>query len=98
MLEIVALTRAFGGLGAVNGADLPVQRGQYVGLLGPNGSGKTTVLNLISGVLFPDSGTIHLAGRQIAGLPTHRIAHLGLARAPLFLCVPPGASTSRGAP
>jgi branched-chain amino acid transport system ATP-binding protein len=80
MLEIEALTRAFGGLVAVNGVDLTVHAGQIVGLLGPNGSGKTTVLNLISGVLRPDSGTIHLAGRQIAGLPTHRIAHLGLAR------------------
>jgi branched-chain amino acid transport system ATP-binding protein len=80
MLEIEALTRAFGGLVAVNGVDLTVHGGQIVGLLGPNGSGKTTVLNLISGVLRPDSGTIHLAGRQIAGLPTHRIAHLGLAR------------------
>jgi branched-chain amino acid transport system ATP-binding protein len=80
MLEIEALTRAFGGLVAVNGVDLTVRGGEIVGLLGPNGSGKTTVLNLISGVLRPDSGAIHLAGRQIAGLATHRIAHLGLAR------------------
>jgi branched-chain amino acid transport system ATP-binding protein len=80
VLEIEALTRSFGGLVAVNAVDLTVRRGDIVGLIGPNGSGKTTALNLISGVLRPDSGTIRLAGRQIAGLPTHRIAHLGLAR------------------
>jgi branched-chain amino acid transport system ATP-binding protein len=80
ILEIEALTRSFGGLVAVGGVDLAVRRGEIVGLLGPNGSGKTTVLNLISGMLRPDSGSIYLAGRQIAGLPTHRIAHLGLAR------------------
>jgi branched-chain amino acid transport system ATP-binding protein len=80
VLEIEALTRSFGGLVAVNAVDLTVRRGDIVGLIGPNGSGKTTALNLISGVLRPDSGTIRLAGRQIAGLATHRIAHLGLAR------------------
>lgn len=80
MLEIEALTRAFGGLVAVNGIDLTVRHSEIVGLLGPNGSGKTTALNLISGVLRPDSGTIRLAGRDIAGLATHKIAHLGLAR------------------
>jgi len=57
-----------------------VQPGQIVGLLGPNGSGKTTALNLISGVLRPDSGNIRFAGQAIEGMPAYRIARLGLAR------------------
>ena len=80
LLEVSGLTRAFGGLIAVNTVDLSVQPGQIVGLLGPNGSGKTTALNLISGVLRPDSGSISFAGQPIAGMPAHRIARLGLAR------------------
>ncbi|MDP1866001.1 MAG: ABC transporter ATP-binding protein [Bradyrhizobium sp.] len=80
VLEVSGLTRAFGGLVAVNAIDLAVQTGQIVGLLGPNGSGKTTALNLMSGVLRPDSGSIRFAGQAIEGLPAHRIARLGLAR------------------
>ncbi|MDP1585742.1 MAG: ABC transporter ATP-binding protein [Bradyrhizobium sp.] len=80
VLEVSGLTRAFGGLVAVNSVDLAVQSGQIVGLLGPNGSGKTTALNLISGVLRPDSGSIRFAGKAIEGMPAHRIARLGLAR------------------
>jgi branched-chain amino acid transport system ATP-binding protein len=80
VLKIEGLTRAFGGLIAVNGIDLTVHAGEIVGLLGPNGSGKTTALNLISGVLSPNAGMISFAGHDIAGWPTHRIARLGLAR------------------
>ena len=80
VLEAAALTRAFGGLIAVNAIDLTVKQGEIVGLLGPNGSGKTTALNLMSGLLRPDSGTIRFAGMDIAGLPAYRIARLGLAR------------------
>jgi branched-chain amino acid transport system ATP-binding protein len=80
VLEIRRLTRAFGGLVAVNALDLAVLSGEIVGLLGPNGSGKTTALNLVSGVLRPDSGVIRFAGQDIAGIATHRIARLGLGR------------------
>ena len=74
VLEVSGLTRAFGGLVAVNAVDLSVQPGQIVGLLGPNGSGKTTALNLISGVLRPDSGSIRFAGqaRHDAGDGLHQ--------------------------
>lgn len=80
VLEIRGLTRAFGGLVAVNLLDLTVRSGEIVGLLGPNGSGKTTALNLVSGVLRPDSGVIRFAAQDIAGMATHRIARLGLSR------------------
>jgi branched-chain amino acid transport system ATP-binding protein len=80
VLEIEALTRAFGGLVAVNALDLTVRSGEIVGLLGPNGSGKTTALNLISGILRPDAGAIRFSGQAIEGMPAHRIARLGLAR------------------
>ena len=80
VLQVDGLTRAFGGLVAVNDLTFSVGEGEILGLLGPNGSGKTTALNLMSGVLRPDSGAIRLRGQNIAGLPSYRIARLGLAR------------------
>jgi branched-chain amino acid transport system ATP-binding protein len=80
VLEVENLTRAFGGLVAVNGLGFRIEGGEILGLLGPNGSGKTTALNLMSGLLRPDAGTIRLSGHPIAGLPSYQIARLGLAR------------------
>lgn len=80
LLAVHGLTRRFGGLVAVDGVELGVLPGEIVGLLGPNGSGKTTVLNLISGALKPDSGTITFHGQPIQELAPHRIARLGIAR------------------
>ena len=80
ILEIAGLRRAFGGLVAVNDLGFEVAQGEIMGLLGPNGSGKTTALNLMSGVLRPDTGSIRLMGKEISGLAAYRIARLGLAR------------------
>ncbi len=80
LLAVSGLGRRFGGLVAVDGLDLAIEPGEIVGLLGPNGSGKTTVLNLISGALAPDAGQILLRGRPIQGQAAHRIARLGVAR------------------
>ena len=80
LLEVDGLTRRFGGLVAVDALGFTVAEREIVGLLGPNGSGKTTVLNLLSGVLSPDAGRIGFRGQAIAGLPAHRIARLGMAR------------------
>lgn len=80
LLQVEGLTRRFGGLVAVDGLGFSIEAGEVLGLLGPNGSGKTTVLNLLSGVLRPDAGTVKLKGEAIAGKPAHRIARMGMAR------------------
>jgi branched-chain amino acid transport system permease protein len=79
-LSIEGLRKAFGGLVAVDDLSFSVKRGEIVGLIGPNGSGKTTVLNLISGALAPDAGAIRLNERAIVALGAHRIARSGIAR------------------
>ena len=80
MLRLERVARRFGGIEAVKDLDLAVPAGARLGLIGPNGSGKTTVLNLVSGVLMPDSGAIVFGGARIEGLPAHRFARLGIAR------------------
>ncbi|MCC6948445.1 MAG: ABC transporter ATP-binding protein [Bradyrhizobiaceae bacterium] len=79
-LSVTTVRKSFGGLVAVNDLSFEVERGELYGLIGPNGSGKTTMLNLISGALQPDAGEIKLAGATISGLAAHRIARLGVAR------------------
>jgi branched-chain amino acid transport system permease protein len=79
-LAVAGLRKAFGGLVAVDDVSFDAKRGEIVGLIGPNGSGKTTVLNLISGALAADAGAIRLNGRDIVGMGAHRIARLGIAR------------------
>ena len=80
ILEVKNLIKAFGGLRAVNDLAFMVEKGEVIGLIGPNGSGKTTVFNLISGVLRPEEGTIRFKGRDITGLKPHRICQYGIAR------------------
>lgn len=80
LLSVSGLTRRFGGLVAVDGVTLEIHPGEIVGLLGPNGSGKTTVLNLISGALKSDAGSVSLRGRALEKLPAFKIAREGVAR------------------
>jgi branched-chain amino acid transport system ATP-binding protein len=80
MLRLERVSRRFGGIEAVMALDLDVPAGARLGLIGPNGSGKTTVLNLISGVLAPNEGAIRFDGARIDGQPAHRFARLGIAR------------------
>ncbi len=80
MLEIRGLTKHFGGIRAVDGVDLHLGQGELVGLIGPNGSGKTTVFNLVTGIYRPDAGSVTLKGENLVGIPPHRINRLGVAR------------------
>jgi len=74
------ITMQFGGLTAVDGFNLSLNRGELAGIIGPNGAGKTTVFNMISGYYQPTSGSIDFHGRQIAGLKANKITKLGIAR------------------
>jgi len=74
------LRRTFGALAAVDRLSFAVRRGEIFGIAGPNGAGKTTLFNVLSGHVPPTGGTIRLDGREIQGLPPHRVCHLGIAR------------------
>jgi branched-chain amino acid transport system ATP-binding protein len=77
-LEIRSLTKRFGGLVAVKNVGFDLVSGEILGLIGPNGSGKSTVMKLIMGIERPNTGTIELNGRNLAGKPTHQIARAGI--------------------
>ena len=80
LLLVRNLQHRFGALQAVQNFSVSIAPGEVVSIIGPNGSGKTTTLNLISGILTPQEGTIELDGESIAGLPPERIALIGLTR------------------
>ncbi len=80
LLELRGLTKAFGGLRAVDDLSLTVHEGEILGLLGPNGSGKTTVFNLIAGALPADGGQIYFAARPITRCSASFRVALGIAR------------------
>ena len=80
MLTVSGLTKKFGGFTALNGVSFEVREGEILGLIGPNGSGKTTMFNCISGTLPPAAGSIRFLGEEIAGLTPDTICHRGIAR------------------
>ena len=80
LLEVEGLSKRFGGVTAVDACSLSLQPGSITGLIGPNGSGKTTVFNLITGFISRDAGDVRLNSQSIAGLGPDRIYSLGIAR------------------
>ncbi len=80
ILQTIDLTRAFGMIKAAEAINVEVGRGELVGVVGANGSGKTTFLNLITGYIKPDGGHILFMGREITGLPPRLVTKLGIAR------------------
>jgi branched-chain amino acid transport system ATP-binding protein len=80
ILKVSGLYKYFGGLAAVAGVDFHLEKGEIMGLIGPNGSGKTTIFNLIAGLLKPDRGTIKLDGQDITGASSAAICQMGIGR------------------
>ena len=78
--EVKKISKNFGGLMAVNGVSFQVKRGEIFGLIGPNGSGKTTIFNLINQYFPLTSGDILMKGKSLKGMRTHQICHCGIGR------------------
>lgn len=80
LLNVDGLVKRFGGFRALDALSFSVAAGEILGLVGPNGSGKTTCINVISGLYRPDAGAIHFQGRPIGGLRSHQLVHAGINR------------------
>jgi branched-chain amino acid transport system ATP-binding protein len=80
ILEVINVTKRFGGLTAVDNVSFKVEPTEVLGIIGPNGSGKTTLFNLMTGFLRPDKGSIIFNGTNIVGKKPHQIANMGMIR------------------
>jgi branched-chain amino acid transport system ATP-binding protein len=80
LLAVDGLVKRFGGFHALDGLTFTLHGGEILGLVGPNGSGKTTAINVISGLYAPDQGEVRLEGRAVGGLAPHRLVHAGINR------------------
>jgi branched-chain amino acid transport system ATP-binding protein len=80
ILNVTKLVKRFGGFYALDGLSFHVTAGEILGLVGPNGSGKTTAINVISGLYAPDGGKVDFDGADIGGVASHRLVHRGINR------------------
>jgi len=80
LLKVSQLTKHFGGVHALNRVDFELFEGELLGCIGPNGSGKTTIVNLITGFVKPTGGNVYYGGKDITGLPPYKRVRLGIAR------------------
>jgi branched-chain amino acid transport system ATP-binding protein len=82
MLSLSSVSAGYGSFQALFGVSLDVARGEAVGVIGPNGAGKTTLMRVISGILPMQGGTMNIEGRDVSGLPAHRVVEQGIAHVP----------------
>jgi branched-chain amino acid transport system ATP-binding protein len=80
ILELSGLSKSFGGNRVIKDLNLAIENAVVTSLVGPNGAGKTTLFDLITGFHTPDAGRVRLRGRDITGMPPHRVAHAGIVR------------------
>jgi branched-chain amino acid transport system ATP-binding protein len=80
MLEIINLKKYFGGITALNGISTIIEKGKITAIIGPNGAGKTTLFNIISGIYHPNAGKIIFEKKDITGIYSHQVCHLGITR------------------
>jgi branched-chain amino acid transport system permease protein len=80
VLVVDHLSKAYGGVRPAQDVSFRLRPGHVHALIGPNGAGKSTIINMLTGVVRPDSGRIELCGRNVVGMPPHRICELGVAR------------------
>jgi branched-chain amino acid transport system permease protein len=80
VVQVRGLSKAFGGIRAVQDLEMTIEKGRVTGLIGPNGAGKTTIFNLLTGAIRPDRGKVFLRGEDITGRSLNRIANLGMIR------------------
>ena len=82
MLKVDDINVYYGSIHAIKGVSFEVEQGEIVTLIGPNGAGKSTILKTVSGLLHPQTGSIHFAGQNIVNVPPHKIVSQGLAQCP----------------
>ena len=80
ILEVINVSKRFGGLTAVKDVSFSLQPGELTGVLGPNGAGKTTLFNLLTGFIAADTGSIRFEGQELRGLAPYKIVNRGVAR------------------
>jgi branched-chain amino acid transport system ATP-binding protein len=80
LLEVETVSKHFGGLQALSSVSFQLEEGTILGLIGPNGAGKSTLFNVITGTLPPSSGIVRFDGREITGMPVHKVAEQRIAR------------------
>lgn len=80
LLQVAELRKNFGGVQAIDDVNFEIAEGELLGVIGPNGSGKTTAVNLITGFVKPTEGSIRYRGKDITGWPPYKIVRLGIAR------------------
>ena len=80
LFEVIQLEKSFGGIRALCDVSLKLEKDGVISIIGPNGAGKTTLINVTTGTYSPDAGDAYFRGKNITGLPAHRIAYLGISR------------------